>query len=290
MAAATNTITTTVMTNAQIREVDFTLRFTDSIKKLVEALGVTRKVPMQAGTTLKTYTASGTLSTTNPGEGETIPLSQYAVTANSWGDITLKKWRKATTAEAIIKYGYEQAVDMTTERMLKDVQKTIRSDFFTVCATGTGTATGAGLQAALANAWGKLQVLFEDSEIESVFFVNPLDVADYLGGANITVQTAFGMSYVENFLGLGTLILNSSVTKGSFYATAKENLVLYYIPVNGEDMGDAFAFTSDETGYIGIHEDADYSNMTATDTVVSGLVIFPENLAGIVKGTITAQA
>ena len=77
---------------------------------------------------------------------------------------------------------------------------------------------------------GAAQVLFEDDEIGAVYFMNPLDVADYLATANITLQTAFGMTYVENFLGLGTVIFNSSVPKGKIYATAKDNIVLYYIP------------------------------------------------------------
>ena len=101
---------------------------------------------------------------------------------------------------------------------------------------------------------------------EQLNFMNPLDVADYLSTANITLQTAFGMTYVENFLGLGTVILNSSVPKGKIYATAKDNIVLYYIPVNGADLGEVFDFTTDATGYIGIHEEPDYTNMTASDT------------------------
>ena len=95
------------------------------------------------------------------------------------------------------------------------------------------------------------------------------------------------MTYVENFLGLGTVFFNSSVPQGKIYATAKDNLVLYYVPVNGADLGEAFDFTSDATGLIGIHEAPDYDNMTAKDTVVSGLVLFAERLDGVVVGTIT---
>jgi hypothetical protein len=96
------------------------------------------------------------------------------------------------------------------------------------------------------------------------------------------------MTYIENFLGMGTVFMNSSVPKGKVYATAKDNLVLYYIPVNGADLNEAFSFTSDETGYIGIHEEPDYSNMTAADTVVNGIELFAERLDGVVVGTIAA--
>lgn len=271
---------------ARAREVEFVEMFGYSIKKLMEALGMTRKIPKVAGTVLKTYKASGTLEDGKVGEGELIPLSHYTVEAVSYKEIELKKWRKATSAEAIIEKGYDQAVEMTTDALLRDVQKGIRKDFFTFLATGTGTANGATFQKAIAQAWGQLQVKFEDDEIEAVYFMNPLDAADYLGDATIITQNAFGMSYVENFLGLGTVIFNSSVTKGKIYATAKQNLVLYYIPVNGADLSEAFTFTSDATGLIGIHEAPDYPHMTAEDVVASGLTLFAERIDGVIISSI----
>ena len=288
MAAETNLIKKEDLVRA--REIEFVTLFGESIKKLVEALGVTRKIPKQAGYTLKAYKATGTLQPGTVAEGDLIPLSKYKTEAVSYAEIVLKKWRKATSAEAIIEKGYDQAVQMTTDRMLKDVQKGIRTDFFTFLATGTGSATGATFQAALAQAWGQLQVLFEDDSIEAIYFMNPLDVADYLATAQITTQTAFGMTYVENFLGLGTVIFDSKVPQGEIYATAKDNIVLYYVPVNGADLGNAFSFTADQTGLIGIHEEADYKHMTAEDTVMSGVVLFAERLDGIVKSTITPGA
>lgn len=288
MAAETNLIKKDEL--ARVREIDFTLMFSESVRKLTEALGVTRKIAKQAGTVLKTYKATGTLESGTVAEGDIIPLSNYAVEAVPYGEIELKKWRKATSAEAIIERGYDQAVTMTTERMLKDVQKTVRADFFAFLGTGTGKATGVGLQAALAQTWGQLQKLFEDDEVEAVYFLNPLDVADYLATAQISTQTAFGMSYVEDFLGLGTVFFNSSVPKGKIYATAKDNLVLYYIPVTGSDLHEAFSFTSDETGYIGIHEEPNYTNMTAQDTVINGITLFAERLDGVVLGTISAAS
>lgn len=271
---------------AKARELDFVYRFNDSIKKLIEALGVTRKIPKTAGTYLKAYKATGTLQDGLVAEGDIIPLSHYKTEAVNFGEIPFKKWRKATSAEAIIEKGYNQAVTMTTDEMLKDAQKGIKKYFFNFLSQGTGVATGSTFQSALAAIWGQLQVLYEDTEIAAVYFMNPLDVADYLGSAQITVQQAFGMSYIENFLGLGTVILNSNVPKKTIYGTAKENLVLYYIPVNGADLDEVFEFTSDELGYIGIHEKPDYSTMTAEDTVVSGIVLFAERIDGVVVGEI----
>ncbi len=273
---------------ARVREVEFVNLFSGDLRKLNELLGISRFIAKQAGTTLKAYKAVGVLEDGNVAEGETIPLSKYETQPVSIGELTLKKWRKATSAEAIIERGYDQAVTMTTDKMLSDIQKEIRAAFAAFLGTGTGEATGATFQAAIAQAWGQLQVLFEDTSIASVYLMNPLDVADYLGTANITMQTAFGMSYIENFMGLGTVILNSDVPKGTIYATAKENLVAYYVPANGADLDEAFDFTTDETGFIGIHEQPDYTNMTASDTVISGVTIFAERLDGVVVATIGA--
>lgn len=271
---------------AKVRDVDFTERFSKGIDTLMAMLGVTRKQEKRAGEVLKVYKATGTLESGVVAEGEVIPLSKYQTTYEAIGEAVLNKWRKVTTAEAISSKGYGQAVNDTNDKMLKDIQKGVRTSFVKFLATGTGKAAGVGLQATLAQAWGQLQVLFEDTSVQSVYFMNPLDVADYLGGAQISTQTAFGMSYIENFLGLGTVILASDVPKGKLYATAAENIVLYYIPVTSADMAQAFDLTSDATGLIGIHTGPTYDNLSAETVAASGVGLFAEKLDGIVVGTI----
>ena len=289
--AETNLIKAAQMSKA--REVDFVNQFThNSLAKLVEVLGVTRKIPMMEGTTMYTYTTSGTLQSGAVAEGDIIPLSQYATTKTPVGEITLKKWRKAVSAEAIKKSGYEAAQRDTDTALMRDVQKGIRTDLFTFLngtITGSTTATGVGLQAALANAWGKLQVQFEDDTAEAVYFVNPTDVAAYLGGAQISTQTAFGMNYIEDFLGLGTVIMTSRITAGTFIATAKENLILYYLTMNG-DVAQAFSLTADELGYIGIKSGYPNEERAQIESLVmSGIQFLVEYAAGVIKGTITAS-
>lgn len=288
-AAETNLIGKSKMVKA--REVDFVSQFThNSLNKLMEVLGVTRKIPMMEGTTMYVYSTSGTLQNGAVAEGEIIPLSQYTTTKTAVGDITLKKWRKAVSAEAIKKSGYEASVRETDAALLKDVQAGIRTDLFTFlngAISGSTSATGVGLQAALAAAWGQLQVKFEDDTAEAVYFVNPLDIADYLASANITVQTVFGMNYVENFLGLGTVIMTSRVTAGTFIATAKQNLILYYLTMNG-DIAQAFNLTADETGYVGIKSGYQNEERAQIESLVmSGVQFLVEYAAGVVKGTIT---
>lgn len=271
---------------AKVRDVDFAERFTTGIETLMKMLGVTRKIEKKAGEILKVYKVTGTLESGVVAEGEVIPLSKLNTTYEPIGEATLKKWRKQTTAEAISEKGFGQAVNDTNNKMLRLIQQGIRKDFVEFLATGTGTAAGVGLQAALAQVWGQLQVLYEDTSVEAVYFLNPLDVADYLGNAQITTQTAFGMSYIENFLGMGTAILASDVPKGKIYATAAENIVLFYIPVTSSDLAQAFNFTSDATGLIGIITNPDYDNLTAKTTATSGVGLFAEKLNGIVVGTI----
>ena len=284
MAAETNTIMAADL--ARVREIDFVTQFNGSLLKLIEALGVTRKIAVQEGAVLKMLKVTGDLESGSVAEGELIPLSKYETEDVIVGEVKLNKWRKATTAEAILKGGYDQAVGATTDKMVKDIQKTIRNDMFTFMATGSATASGNTLQAALANGWGKLSVLFEDDAVQTVFFLNPMDVADYLGTAQVTMQTAFGMNYIENFLGLGTVFLNSSVPAGKFYATAVENIVTYFVNMSAGDISAAFGLTTDETGYVGIHEYPDGDHARVLDLVMSGVTFFPERQDGIVVGTI----
>lgn len=290
MPAETNLTTASDM--KKIREVDFVQQFThNSLAKLIEVLGVTRKIPMMEGTTMYVYTMSGTLANDgNVAEGEVIPLTEIEQTKTAVGEITLKKWRKGVSAEAIKKSGYNTAVVETDAKLLSLVQNGIRSDLFGFLngtITGSTAVTGEGLQKALATAWGKLQTLFEDDTAQAVYFLNPEDIADYLGAATITVQTAFGMNYIEDFLGLGTVIMSSRVTKGTFVATAKENIIMYYLTMNG-DIAAAFNLTADDLGYIGINSGYQNNERAQIESLVmDGIQFFPEYAAGVVKGTIT---
>ena len=287
-AAETNVITTSDMVRA--REIDLVYQFThNSLQKFIQALGVTRKIAQPAGTTLYTYKTTGTLEDGIVPEGEVIPLSHYAREKEQVGEIVLKKWRKATTAEAIQKSGRAEAVAETDRALISDIQKGIRSDFFTNLATfaAAGTAaTGTDLQSTLAAVWGKLQVLFKDDTAQAVYFINPEDAATYLGAATITTQTAFGMNYIEDFLGLGTVFITSRVTKGNVIATAKENIILYYIAMNGGDLPLEFDLTADELGYIGTKAFITNERMQTEMLAASGTQFLVEYADGVVLGEI----
>ena len=285
-AAETNVIKAAQM--AKVREVDFVTQFGHNIlPKLMEALGVTRKIPMEEGTTLYVYNTTGTLQNGAVPEGEIIPLSQYERKKTPVGEITLKKWRKASTAEAIKKSGFDEAVTATDKKLLNDVQKGVRTDFFDFITGLDATVVAAdNLQKVLAKTWGNLQVLFEDDAVSTVHFINPLTVSDYLGTATISMQTAFGMNYIEDFLGLGTVVMNSNIPQGQVISTAKDNLVLYYLTMNG-DIASAFGLTADETGYIGIKSGYPNEERAQIESLVmSGLSLFVDYADGVVIGQI----
>ena len=293
MATVNTTAEANLITAEQmkrVREVDFVSQFThNSLAKLMEVLGVTRKIAMMEGTTMYVYSVTGELQDGNVPEGEIIPLSQYEVTKTPVGEIKLHKWRKAASAESIKKSGYDAAVRDTDTAILRDVQKGIRANLFSFLngeISGATTASGADLQSALADAWGNIQVLFEDDTAEAVYFVHPQDIASYLASADITTQEAFGMKYVEDFLGLGTVIISSRVKKGTFVATAKENFIMYYLTMNG-DIAMAFNLTADETGFIGIKSGYQNEERAQIESLVmDGIQFLVEYAAGVVKGTI----
>lgn len=287
-AAESNLITQSDM--KRVREVDFVRQFEHvSLEKLLEVIGMTRRIPMMEGTTLYMYKTTGTLQDGSVPEGEIIPLSEYETTKTPVGEITLKKWRKAASAEAIKKSGYDAAVRETDTALLRDVYADFRNTLFNFINgdfTGNATAGGVDLQSALADAWGQLQVKFEDDSAEAVYFVNPLDVSKYLGAASITTQNTFGMNYIEDFLGLGTVVMTSRITQGTFVATAKQNFILYYLTMGG-DVASSFGLTTSDLEYIGIN--SGYSNNERAQIeslIMDGMVPLVEYAEGVVKGRI----
>lgn len=270
--------------------VDFVSRISQNTTELQKVLGITEMESMAAGTAIKIYKLTQTNTPEQVGEGEVISLTKINRTLARTIDLTLKKYRRNTSAEAIQKVGRDVAINQSDEKLISGIQKEIKGTFFDVLLEGTGATAGVGLQATLANAWGALNVFYEDEGVSAVHFLSPLDVADYLGGAQITMQNAFGLSYVEDFLGLGTVIVSPRVPKGTTISTAKENLHGAYVPANSGDVANSFGLTADATGFIGIKHSADDTNATINTLAISGVVFFPEMLDGVIVGTINGAA
>ena len=126
--------------------------------------------------------------------------------------------------------------------------------------------------------------------MEPVHFINPLTIADYLASASITTQTAFGFNYISDFLGLGTVIMTSQVDQGKVYSTAKENIIMYYVPVSAEAMA-SLGVTSDDSGFIGINSGYRTEERAQIESLVlCGIQFLVEMAAGVVTGTISDGA
>lgn len=267
------------------KSIDYAYRFGENFSKFIEALGITRQIPVQEGFTLTMYKAPVVdLADGDVGEGELIPLSKVTPQPAETKEITLKKYRKVTTAEAIQRYGRDEAINMTDDALIKEVQKGIRDYLFTTIKThGTvqPNLKAGTLQGALASAWGALEVLFEDDTITTVAFVNPMDVANEIANKEITLETQFGLRYYTDVTGT-VVFLNNTIPQGEVYATAADNLQVAYISANS-DLFNEFNMFTDEFGYIGVAHGSALEILSVQTVLVSGVLIFPERLDGMVK-------
>ena len=282
---ATENITTSTDLIAQ--SIDFTEQFTGSISTLLQASNVTRMQPMAVGSQIKIYQSEVTKANGNVAEGEVIPLSKVTRKLADTKELAYKKYRKQTTAEAIQSAGFNAAVNDTDSKLLRSIQGDIKKDFFDFVQTGTTKTSGDTFQKAIAQALGQLAIKWEDDDVQSVLFANPLDFYTYLGDSNITTQTAFGLTYIQNYLGFNTIILTGAVKQGTIAATASQNLNYAYAALNG-NLNQAFNLTTDETGLIGVVHNSVTENASYETMALTSGVLFPERLDGIVVATIAS--
>ena len=149
-------------------------------------------------------------------------------------------------------------------------------------------------QRALAMAKGKVLDKFAglDKDVtEVVGFANIIDAYDYLGDKDITVQTMFGINYVENFMGYRTLFLlpEKYIASKKVIALPVENIDLYYVDPSDSDfakLGLNYTVTG-ETNRIGVHVDGDYSRATGDMYAIMGMKLWAEYLDGIAVATVS---
>lgn len=284
-AEAGTTVTTDI---APAVSVDVLYSVSESLTQLREALGITHLTPMAQGSTIKLYKVAvkGDVAA-QVAEGAVIGLTEVKRELVKTVEITLRKYDKRTPAEAIQRSGRQAALNDTDSGLVKQIRKGIKSRFFTNIEQAAGTATPVAqtLQAGLAAVWGAMQAYYEDEDVRPVYFVSALDVADYLATANISTQTAFGFSYIENFLGLGTAFVVPGLAKGAVYGTAAENLGCAYIPAGG-DVAQTFGLTYDESGLIGMKHVTVDNRLSVDTIVVEGVEFFAPDLSGIFKAEI----
>lgn len=274
------------------REIDFVTRFAQNWDALREILGIMRPIRKANGTTLVSYTATVELED-SVGEGIEIPYSQAEVTEAFKSDLTVEKYAKAVSIEAINKWGADIAIAKTDEAFLNELQGNVLDRFYTFLQTGTLTGSEDTFQMAVAMAIGKVVDKFKKlrrSATNIVVFVNTLDAYRYLGASEITLQTAFGIQYVKSFMGASTLILTSEIPEGKVIAVPSENIDLYYSdPADSEYARAGLVYTTDgETNLIGFHVQGNYNTAVGESFALLGLTLWAEYLDAIAVITVNS--
>lgn len=281
--AAKDNLTKAADIQSTARVIDFVTRFARNWEHLREIMGIMRPIRKEPGAVLKSKTASLTLQSGTVGEGEEIPYSKASIIEKPYDEMTVEKYAKAVSIEAIKTYGYDVAVGMTDDAFLYELQDNVTRRFYEYLNTGELTSTETTWQRALAMAKGRVINKFKQihrTVTNVVGFANVLDLYDYLGDKDITVQTAFGFQYVQNFMGFSTVFLLSDeeIARGRVIATPVENIVLYYVDPSTSDFARAgLAYTTDgETNLIGFHVEGNYHTAVSESFAIMGMTLFAE--------------
>lgn len=286
--AAKENLTMSADVKVAAREIDFVTRFARNWEHLREILGIMRPIRKQPGAVLKSKTAAVTLQSGTVGEGEEIPYSKASVVEKAYEEMTIEKYAKAVSIEAIKDHGYDAAVAMTDDAFLFELQTKVTGKFYDYLNTGTLTGSYGTFQMALAMAKGSVENKFKQmhrTATGTVGFANILDVYEYIGAANITVQNQFGFQYIKDFMGFNTIFLlsDSEIKRGRVIATPVENIVLYYIDPATSDFARAgLQYTTDgDTNLIGFHTEGNYRTAVSECYAIMGMTLFAEYLDAI---------
>lgn len=283
-----------VYTAITAREIDFVKRFNDNWDALRNILGIMRPIRRAPGSTLVTYTTDVALESGNVGPGEVIPYSKATIVQASKGELSIEKYAKAVPIEDVNQYGAEIAIEKSDDAFLTKLQNVVLGRFYTFLNTGSLTGTAATWQAALAKAQGEVLNKFatlQKDVTQVVGFANILDAYDYLGSADVTVQTQFGLTYIKDFLGYSTLFLcpATQIARNKVLATPVENIDLYYIdPGDSEFARLGLQYTvQGETNLIGFHAQGNYTTAVGESYALMGMALWAEYLDGIANITVS---
>lgn len=279
------------------RELDFVTRFGLTWEHLRDILGIMRPIKKNPGQVLKSKYVEGTLENGKVGEGEVIPYSHFTVKEKTYAEIDIEKYAKGVSIEAIKDHGYENAVQLTDEQFLFELQTEVTSRFYKYLNTGTLTNTYDTFKMALAMAKGQVVNAFKKMHRVAtgvVGFVNVLDVYDYLGDTPVTTQTQFGWQYIKDFMGFNVIFLlaEDEIERGKVIATPTDNIVMYYVDPSDSDFAKAdlkFTTAGGETDLIGVHVEGNYSTVVSEMTAIMGFTLFAEYPDAIAVNTVNPQ-
>lgn len=295
--AAPNNMTGQAQIMVKAREIDFVTSFARDMQALLDILGITRMIKKENGSELRVRKASGTLQSGEVAEGDEIPLSQYEVSENAVGKITINKYRKGVSIEAIASKGYAAAVDQTDQEFRADLRNVVTGKLYDTLKSGSLVGHESTWQMAVSMAIGKVKAKFEDMDRTATgiaVWVNTIDLYKYLGGAQITTQTAFGQTYIRDYLGADVMFVTSKIPENTVVATPLNNLVAYYVdPADSEFVQAGLSYTVDsETGFIGFHIQGNYERAISDMFAIMGvrmLIEYQDAVANIAVGNSDTQ-
>lgn len=295
MAVVENT-TTTNNISLTVKELDFVSRFTQNWQAIQDIMGIMNPVRKEPGTKLVASKATVVLQDGKVPEGDEVPLSQATVEPVVFKDITLEKYRKRVTAEAVAKFGAKVAVQKTDDEFINELTGMVLDRFYDFAKTGTLTSTEDTFQMAVSMAVTNVKDKFKKMRknySNIVAFVNTIDLGRYLGSAPISTQTEKGVEYLKNFLGASTVIVTSEIEQGTVIAIPADNIVPYYIdPADGDfaELGLNYTTGNEPTNLIGIHKEGVYGRVSGDTHALMGMELFAEYIDAIAVVTIGAGA
>lgn len=245
------------------------------------------------------YASAGSSSGKTYVEGDEISLTEFALTKELLGDVNFIPYRLRITAQAIQRGGVENAMTRFVERAYKQLRSDTVADIFnwlnqfanpTVASPAQGSTWN--LQQMLAHTEETLLNTLEtyrENDSDIVHFLNRSDVYDYLANATITTQDLFGMTYLENFLGIQKVFLSNRITTGTMAATPVANLKAYGIDFAALNEVE-FDYQTDGSNLIGFAYGKAMDHASIEVYPVRTLTIAPEKEPFIVRGSMTHVA
>jgi hypothetical protein len=128
-----------------------------------------------------------------------------------------------------------------------------------------------------------------ENDTDTIHFMNRSDVYEHLANSNITMQTLFGMTYLEKFLGVDKVFLSNRITPGTMVATPVSNLKSYCVDF-GEIAQAGIEYQTDGSNLIGFAYSVAMDHVSAEVHAVRTLTITPEKEAFVVRGSMTHVA
>ena len=240
-------------------------------------------------------TSTGSSSGKTYREGDEISLSHFDLEKIYIGDVNFIPYRFRVTVQAIQRGGLRNALTRFTDKAYKQMRSDTVADLFNWLNGFTGATAAApqsgtwNLQKLIAQTEKTLLNTLEtnrENDTDIVHFMNRSDVYDYLSDATITTQDLFGMTYIENFIGINKVFVTNRITPGTMIATPVANLKSYGIDFGTINDTDEIEYQTDGSNLIGFGYDKSMAHAAIEVFPVRTLTIAPEVETFVVRGSV----